>query len=64
MDKERSQVTYLLITLAVLAMLIIILNRLPLPSIVDVFAILLLIVLAVVTLVLVWRVRQGTKRQK
>jgi uncharacterized membrane protein len=64
MEKERAQVTYLLVALVFLTMLILILNRLAVPTLIIVLAILLLIVLAVVTLVLIWRIRQRTKGEK
>jgi hypothetical protein len=50
--------------LTILAMLILILNRLAIPTLIIVLAILLLIILAVVTLVLIWRMRRQTKGQK
>jgi hypothetical protein len=64
MQKERAQVTYLLMALTVLAMVILILNHLALPSLVMLIAILTLIALGVVTLILMWRILRQTKGQK
>jgi uncharacterized paraquat-inducible protein A len=64
MQKERAQVTYLLMALTVLAMVILILNHLALPSFVMLVAVLTLIALGVVTLRLIWRIHQRTKSQK
>jgi hypothetical protein len=64
MDKQRAQVTYLIMALTLVAMLILILNRLAVPTLIIVLAIFLLIILAVVTLVLIWRIRKGAKDQK
>ena len=58
MQKERAQVTYLLMAVAVLAMVIILLNRLAVPSLVIVIAVLTLLALGVVTLLLIWRIRR------
>ena len=62
MEKKRAQIANLLMVMTMLALLTLLLNHLPVPSIVVIIAFLTLIVLGVVTLTLMWRVYQQTRK--
>ncbi|MEO8288151.1 MAG: hypothetical protein ABI670_17120 [Chloroflexota bacterium] len=61
LEKERSRVTGLLMAMVILAMMILVINRLNLPAVVLVLAVILLIVLGVVTGIQVLRMRRQRK---
>ena len=63
MDKEREQVSYLILASLTVAMIILILNHIPVPSFFLLLAFIVLIILGIVTSVKIVRITRKTREK-